>query len=150
MCTIYLEDLSEGQIRDLGSTTARKEEMLAFAHRYDPQPIHTDEAAAADSIYGELIGSGWYTAGLCMRLLVDEFLEDAASMGSPGLEELRWTAPVRPGDTIHAENEILSTRRSESRKDRGYARNEVRGYNGDGELVITWTAENIFLSRDHA
>lgn len=148
MTTIHFEDLTEGAVRDLGHAEADREEMLAFARRYDPQPIHTDETAAEDSIYGELIASGWYTAGLCMRLLVDGFFADAASMGSPGLEELRWTAPVRPGDTIHAENEIIETRPSESRSDRGYARNELRGYDDDGDLVIEWTARNIFLRRE--
>lgn len=145
MSTTYFEDLTEGEVTDLGSAEVDREEMIAFARRYDPQPIHTDETAPETAVYGGVIASGWYTAGLCMRLFVDGLLKDAASAGSFGLDELRWTAPVRAGDTIHAENEILETWPSESRADRGYVSNELRGFNGEGEPVISWTATNIFL-----
>lgn len=147
MSEIYFEDLDEGEHRELGSHTVPKDEMMQFARRYDPQPIHVDEAAARESIFGGIIASGWYTAGVCMRLLVEGFLNDAASMGARGLEELNWPAPVRPGDTLTVENEIVETWPSESRDDRGYARNRTTAYNQDGEEVLRWIAVNIFARR---
>lgn len=147
MSDIYFEDLNEGEIRELGSYTVRRDEMIEFAQQYDPQQIHTDEASAQESIFGGIIASGWYTAGICMQLLVEGFLNNTASMGAQGLEELSWPTPVRPGDTITIENEILETRPSESRDDRGYVRNQTRGYNQDGEKVISWTATNIIARR---
>lgn len=139
----YFEDLQEGEIRELGEYTIPRDEMIRFARRYDPQPIHTDETVAEDSIFDGLIASGWYTASICMRLLAEEFLNDAASMGALGLETLDWSTPVRAGDTIAVENEILETTRSESRADRGYVRNETRGYDQEGNEVIRWVAINI-------
>jgi acyl dehydratase len=147
MPDIYFEDLEEGECRELGSYTIPKDEMMQFATRYDPQPIHTDEAAASESIFGGVIASGWYTAGICMRLLVEEFLNDAASMGAHGLEELKWPTPVHAGDTLTVENKIMDTRASESRNDRGYARNLTTGYNQNDDEVIRWIAVNIFARR---
>lgn len=144
MVTLYYEDIEVGEVRDLGAYRVSNDECTAFAKRYDPQPIHIDEAAARDSIYGEIIASGWYTASVCMRLLVDGFLNDAASMGAFGLDELRWSTPVRAGDTISAHNEITDKRPSDSRDDRGYVQNEVTAYNQDGEEVVFWHATNIF------
>jgi len=147
MSTIYLEDVEAGETRELGTFTLSEEEIVAFAEQYDPQPIHVDPAAAADSIYGGVIASGWHTGASCMRLLVDGFLADAASMGALGAEELRWPNPTRPGDTISVRNEILEVRPSESRDDRGYVRNRTVGENRDGEVVIEWTATNVLARR---
>lgn len=141
MPEIYFEDLSEGTLGELGSYTVRRDEMVQFARQYDPQPIHTDDASAS------IIASGWYTAGICMRLLVKEFLNDTASMGARGLETLSWPRPVRPGDTLTVENEILETRPSERRNDRGYIRNRTRGYNQDGDEAVSWTATNVIARR---
>ena len=146
MANLYFEDLEEGQRRELGSYTVPEDEMMEFARRYDPQPIHVDEEAAQDSIFGGVIASGWYTASVCMRLLADEFLNEAASMGALGLDKLRWQNPVRAGDTLTVSNEILETRPSESRDDRGYVRNKTVAYNQDGEEVLVWVATNIFAS----
>lgn len=146
MADLYFDDIEEGHRRELGSYTVPREEMMEFARRYDPQPIHVDEEAASESIFGGVIASGWYTASVCMRLLVDEFLGEAASMGSLGLDELRWQTPVRAGDTLTVSNEILETRRSESRDDRGYVRNKTIAHNQDGEEVLVWVATNIFAT----
>jgi acyl dehydratase len=107
--TIHLDDLQRGMVFDLGSVTVSREEILDFARRYDPQPIHVDEAAARVSIYGGLISSGWLTVSLCMRRIVDGFLGRAASLGSPGCDEVRWLKPVRPGDTLTYRAEILES-----------------------------------------
>lgn len=147
MATLYYEDIEMGEVRELGTYSVTKDELTAFAQRYDPQPIHVDEAAAQESMYGGVIASGWYTASVCMRLLVDELLKDAASMGSFGLDELRWTTPVRAGDTISAHNEITEKRESESRDDRGYVQNELTAHNQEGEEVVFWRATNIFAKR---
>ena len=144
MARLYYEDIETGEVRDLGSHQVSKTEMRTFAERYDPQPIHIDESVAAESIYGGIIASGWYTASVCMRLLVDGFLLETASMGSFGLEELRWSTPVRPCDQIRVSNRIIEKRTSSSRDDRGYVKNELVGENQDEEEVIRWTATNIF------
>ncbi|ARS89537.1 MaoC family dehydratase [Natrarchaeobaculum aegyptiacum] len=148
MATIYFEDVEEGTVRDLGSYTVPEDEMRAFSERYDPQPIHVDEAAAAETPFGDVIASGWYTASVCMRLFVDGFLAQSDSIGSPGLEELSWSAPVYAGDTLTVENEILSAEPSTTREDRGYVRNETRAYNQDDELVLSWIGTNILLCRN--
>lgn len=147
MAILYYEDIDVGEVRDLGSHRVPKDELTAFAEQYDPQPIHTDEAAARDSIYGGLIASGWYTASVCMRLLVDGFLNETAGMGSFGLDELRWPTPVRAGDTITAYNRITDKRTSDSRNDRGYVENELTAHNQDDETVVFWRATNIFERR---
>jgi acyl dehydratase len=143
MAALYFDDIDEGEVRDLGEYEVPREEMIEFARRYDPQPIHVDEAVARDSMFGGVIASGWYTASVCMRLLVDNFLNETASMGAVGLDELTWATPVRPGDTLSVENEVIDTRPSDSRDDRGYVRNRTSGYNQDGDEVISWVGVNI-------
>lgn len=147
MPSLYYEDFEEGQVRDLGTFTLTRDEIVEFAEQFDPQPIHVDEAAAEASVFGGLIASGWHTASACMRLIVESILADAASMGALGVDELRWKAPVRPGDTIEVRNEVLETRDSESRDDRGYVRNETVGVNKDGEVVISMVGVNIIGKR---
>jgi len=102
----YFEDLSEGDTASAGSRTVTAEEIVAFAERYDPQPFHVDEEAAAQSPFGGLVASGWHTAALTMRLLVDGVLSETASQGALGVDELRWHRPVRPGDELAVETEI--------------------------------------------
>ena len=146
MATLYFEDIEEGAVRELGSFSLSPDEIVDFAERYDPQPFHTDPEAAGESIYGGLIASGWHTACRCMRLLVEGFLGSAESMGATGLEELSWHAPVRPDQAIHVTNEILTTRASGSRGDRGYVTNRTVGRTDDGEPVISMVA-NIIIGR---
>ena len=141
------EEIEEGAVHDVGSFEATEAEMLAFAERYDPQPIHVDPEAAAESIFGGLIASGWYTASGCMRLLVDGFFNDTVSMGAFGMDELRWRTPVRPGDTVGVELEVVEKTASESRDDRGYVDVDVRATNQDDEEVVRWSATNIIGRR---
>ena len=138
------DDIESGECHYLGSFEATEAEMLRFAERYDPASYHVDPDAAEDSIYGGLIASGWYTASACMELVADEFLSNTRNMGSFGLDELRWPTPVRPGDTISVQIEIVDLTPSTCRSDRGYVVIEVTGTNQDGETVIFWRATNIF------
>ncbi|MFC6874230.1 MaoC family dehydratase [Halobellus marinus] len=144
----YFEDIDDGETHELGSYTADKAELLSFARRYDPQPIHVDPAAAEQTMYGGLIASGWHTAGSCMALLYEGFLSKTATLGSFGLEELRWPTPVRPDDTVTATVEVVETTASESRDDRGYVTNDVTAENQNGETVLYWRSTNIFLTRE--
>lgn len=145
--TLYFEDFEPGTTRQLGSFSLSEEEIIEFAEQYDPQPFHVDPAAARESVFGGLVASGWQTAGMCMRLLVEGMVGDAASMGAIGLDELTWSAPVRPGDSIYVENEILAVRPSSSRDDRGYVRSRTVGRRG-GEPVISWVGVNIIGRRE--
>lgn len=144
--TLYLEDFDAGTVRQLGDFSLTEADIVAFAEQYDPQGIHVDPAAAADGPFGGLIASGWQTAGECMRLVVEGMLGHADSMGAIGLEELSWPAPVRPGDTVSVENEILEVRPSGTRDDRGYVRNRTVG-TVDGEPVISWIGVNVIGRR---
>jgi acyl dehydratase len=143
----YFDDLRVGQVIELGSCSVDRDEVLEFAHRYDPQPFHIDEAAARDSIFGGLIASGWHTGAMVMRLMVDGFLSRSASMGSPGIDELRWLKPVRPGDTLSARIVVLEVKPSTSKPDRGVARNRWEVTNQDGELVMTMNGMGLFGKR---
>lgn len=144
---LYLEDFEPGQVIDLGKVTMTKEEIIAFATRYDPQPFHVDEAAARKSIYGGLIASGWHTGSAFMRLLYDGLLSRAASMGSPGMDEMRWLKPVRPGDTLSACGVIHDVRPSRSKPDRGVLHVTYEIYNQHGEQVMTMTGYGMFARR---
>jgi acyl dehydratase len=142
----YWEDIKEGEVFELGSRTMDKERMIAFAREFDPQPFHTDEKAAEASVWGGLIASGWLTGSTLMRLLYDGFLKDSASLGSPGIDELRWLKPVRPGDTLTARLTVIEATASRSRPDRGIVRTRMELMNQDGETVMTITGVN-FISR---
>jgi acyl dehydratase len=137
MADIYFEDLAAGQEYDLGSRTVDRAAIVEFASEFDPQPFHTDEDAAQQSIYGGLIASGWQTCGVYMRLLYDGVLHRVASMGSPGVDELRWLGPVRPGDTLSATLRIEAVRASTSKPDRGIVTTVGEMRNQDGDLVLT-------------
>ncbi len=146
--TIYFEDFEPGQVIEFdGSTTLSKDEIIAFAREWDPQPFHIDEAAAEKSIYGGVIASGWHTGAVTMRLIVDGVLGKAASLGSPGLDEMRWLKPVRPGDTIRARAVVHEVRPSRSKPDRGTVRVTWETYNQDGEKVMTMTGIQMFARR---
>jgi acyl dehydratase len=119
---LAFDDFAPGRVFELGSTVVDRDEMVAFAHRFDPQPFHVDEQAAAASVFGGLAASGWFTAGLWMRAYVDAVLVRADGLGSPGGEELSWPAPVFAGDELRATMEVLEARRSRSRPDVGLVR----------------------------
>jgi acyl dehydratase len=133
----YFEDFRPGDVIELGSRTISKERILAFAREFDPQPFHTDEEAAKRSIYGGLLASGWHTGSLLMRILYDGLLKDTASLGSPGIDELRWLEPVRPGDTLAARMTILEAIPSRSKPDRGLIRSLMEMRNQHGRVVLT-------------
>ena len=146
---LYLEDFETGTVKAAGSVTLSEAEILEFATRYDPQPFHVDPKAAGASIYGGLIASGWQTIAVTMRLLVDNVFNDAASMGSPGVDEIRWHRPVRPGDTLFPRVTVLETRGSRSRPDRGVLRFRVDVDNQDGEPTMNMVGASIVGRRPH-
>jgi acyl dehydratase len=143
----YFEDFEPGQVVDLGSHPVSEEEILAFAHQWDPQPFHVDPEAAKASVFGGLIASGWHTGAMWMRLYVDTLLDGVASMGSPGIEELRWLAPVRPGDTLQGRLTVLETTPSERRPDRGTIRIRGEMVNQDGVTVLSMVSRGHFGRR---
>jgi acyl dehydratase len=145
--TLYFEDFPPGDVRESPPYTVTREEMVAFARQYDPQPFHTDEAAAARSIYGGLLGSGWLTTAIFMRLVWETFLKDAASLGSPGVDEIRWLKPVRPGDTLRARFTVVEAVPSRSEPDRGVIRSLNEVLNQHGEIVMTVRGLGLFARR---
>ncbi len=136
-------DFRAGRVFDLGSILVDRDEMVAFARRFDPQPFHVDERAAAASIFGGLAASGWFTAGLWMRAYVDRVLSRATSLGSPGGEELSWPAPVFAGDELRAAMEVLAARPSRSRPELGLVRLRATLHRDD-VLVYSSTFTGMF------
>jgi acyl dehydratase len=141
------EDYIVGAEQEFGSIVVEEAEVISFARRFDPQPFHTDPAAAKESIYGGLIASGWHTASLMMRLFVDHYLASSSSLGSPGVDELRWLKPVRPGDTLSLRATVLEATRSRSKPDRGLVRTLVEVLNQDREVVMSLKAMNLIRCR---
>jgi acyl dehydratase len=146
---LYFEDFELGQVLELGSRTVSEEEIVAFAREWDPQPFHLDPVAARSSAFGGLIASGWHTGAMWMRLYVDTLLGPGA-MGSPGIEELRWLAPVRPGDTLHGRLTVLETTPSERRPNRGTVRIRGEMVNQEGVTVLSMVSRGHFARRDGA
>ena len=143
----YWDDMKAGEVVELGSHTMDKERMLSFAREFDPQPFHTDEKAAEASIWGGLIASGWHTGSTLMRLFYDGFLKDTASLGSPGIDELRWLKPVYPGDTLRCETEVLEKRASQSRPEMGSFRSKMTVLNQNDVPVMTFTSIGLIRTR---
>jgi acyl dehydratase len=143
----YFEDFEAGQVVELGSRTVSEQEIVEFGRRWDPQPFHVDPEAAATSTFGGLIASGWHTGAMWMRLYVDSLLGSAASMGSTGIEELRWLAPVRPGDTLTGRLTVLETVPSARRPDRGTVRIRGEMENQDGVTVMSMVSRGHFGRR---
>jgi acyl dehydratase len=143
----YWEDFAIGDSTDFGPVTVSEEEIVEFATRFDPQPFHVDAEAAAQTPFGGLIASGWHTTALFMGMFVRSVLLDSASLGSPGVEEIRWTAPVRPGDTLAGRTTITDVQPSAKNPKRGtvFTTNEV--FNQDGVLVLTMKARGFFARR---
>ena len=142
----YLEDFAVGQTFRSGSVTVNAAEIKAFAAQFDPQPFHLDEKAAASTFFGGLVASGWHTAALTMRLIVDSELKIAGGSIGAGAEELRWPRPVRPGDTLHAVSEVLDVRPSKSRPDQGIIKMRTQTFNQDDQLVMNFVA-NMLVPR---
>lgn len=134
MAELAFEDFTPGRVFDLGTTVVDREEMLAFARRFDPQPFHVDEAAGTESIFGALAASGWFTTGLWMRAYADGVLLRSTSLGSPGGEELAWPAPVFAGDKLQSSLEVVEARRSRSRPTMGLVKLQGRMARGADEV----------------
>ncbi len=133
----YFEEVVVGEVRETASRTLTAEEIIKFARAFDPQPFHIDEAAARKSIYGGLIASGWHTASIMMRLMVDNVVSQTAGTGSPGFDDLRWLKPVRPGDTIRVRSTCIDKTPSKSRPDIGSCRYRTEVLNQHDEIVMT-------------
>lgn len=142
------EDFTVGRVFTLGTYATSAEDIVDFARKYDPQPFHVDDAAGRESIYGSLIGSGWQTTAIAMRLVCDAIILDSTSMGSPGVDEIRWLRPVRPGDVLSGEFEVLDVRRSKSKPDRGVVVSAWRIRNQHGDVVMTTRGMGLFGCRD--
>ena len=145
--TYYFDDLAVGSVVDLGSKTVTEEEIVRFAREFDPQPFHIDPEAARHTMFGGLIASGWHTCSIAMRLLVDGLLANSSSLGSPGIEQIRWTRPVRPGDTLHATVAVLEFRMSQSKPDRGTVKMRTEVTNQHGEQVMWMESFGMFGRR---
>jgi acyl dehydratase len=141
----YFEDYAPGVTFDCGSIDVDESSIIAFAKDYDPQPFHVDPAN--DGPFGGLIASGWHTAALVMRLLVDNYLSTASSLGAAGVDELRWPYPVRPGDTLRVRATVAEARRSQSKPDRGVVRTLIEALNQDDVTVLRLTAINFMRVR---
>jgi len=146
MPDLFFEDFAPGQVWELGSRNVSAEEIVAFAREWDPQPFHVDPEAAKDSVFGGLIASGWHTGSIWMRGYVDTML-GPSSQGSPGIEELRWLAPVRPGDTLSSRLTVLETTPSERNAARGTVRIRGEVENQDGVVVMSMVSRGHFARR---
>jgi acyl dehydratase len=146
----YFDDYVPGTTHDCGSVSVSQAEIISFAVQFDPQPFHVDPEAAARGPFGGLIASGWHTAALVMRQLVDHYLPAEASLGSPGMDEIRWLDPVRPGDTLRVRATVAEARRSQSRPDRGIMKTVIEAVNQDGRTVMRATGANFLRVRPDA
>lgn len=143
----YFEDLSVGDTDEFGSYEVSEDEIVEFAEQYDPQSFHVDPEAAAESMFGELVASGWHTAAMTMRMLVDNVLGDEGALGAVGVDELRWPNPVRPGDTLHVETEVLEKER-DYRPGVGLVRSRVNTVRQDGEVVQSLVSRALYRQRE--
>jgi acyl dehydratase len=141
---LSFEDMEVGTSTEIGKHTFTREEIVEFAQKFDPQPFHLDEAAAAESPFRGLVASGWHTCSVMMGMLVRNALAGSTSMGSPGIDEIRWLKPVRVGDTITMMNVVVDKRVSESKPDRGIVSTRWEGINQHGETVITVRSKGMF------
>ena len=146
----YFEDYLVGSVHEFGSIAVKQDEVIALAKRFDPQVFHTDPESAKKTIFNGLIASGWHTAGLMMRLFADHFLSKVASLGSPGVDELRWNKPVRPGDELSVRVSVLEARRSRSKPDRGIVHSLIEVMNQNRDVVMSMKAVNIFFCRQRS
>lgn len=143
----FFEDIDIGQVRETAGRRITKQEMIAFATEFDPQPFHVDEDAGQQSIFGGLIASGWHTAAIMMRLIVDHFVRQSAGLGSPGFNELRWLKPVRPDDTLRVRSTCIDKTPSRSRPDIGSMRYRTEVLNQHDEVVLSLISIGLIRRR---
>ena len=145
---IFYEDLRIGTVRKFGQYEVSREEVIDFAAKYDPQPFHLDDAAAAETHFGRLSASGWHTCSMAMRMMVDDMADNpSAGLGSPGIDQLRWKKPVFPGDTLRCETELMEKRRSASRPEMGIFKSRVRTFNQNDEIVLEMVSNALIRTR---
>jgi acyl dehydratase len=144
---IWWEDFKLGESAEMGRHTFSEEEILAFGRRYDPQSFHTDPVAAKGSVFGGVIASGWLTCAVAMRLMVENYVGKTASLGSPGVDNIRWLKPVRPGDTLTYVRTVTQTRASATRKGVGLVKHRYEAVNQEGETVLTMEGWGMFGRR---
>jgi len=145
----YLEDYAEGAIHEFGPVTITEDQIVQFGKTFDPQLFHTDPIGAKKTVYGSLIASGWHTCSLFMRLFVEHYLPGRASLGSPGVDELRWLKPVRPGDELTLRITVHQVKPSRSKPDRGVLFSFCEMLNQQRDVVATMMAMNLIRYRDH-
>ncbi len=143
----YWEDFPAGQVREFGAMLVTREASLAFAREFDPQPFHLDDDAARASLFGGLSASGWHTCAMAMRMMCDAYLLESASLGSPGIDELRWLKPVFPGDTLRARLEVLEARPMASRPGVGLVRSMWLVSNQNGQAVLSMKGWGMYRRR---
>ena len=146
----YWEDFPVGNAREFGAMPVTREAILAFARQFDPQPFHLDDDAAAASLFGALSASGWHTCAMSMRMMCDEYLLESSSLGSPGIDSLRWTRPVHPGDTLSVRLTTLETRPMASRRSVGLVLSKWEVLNQRREVVLTMQGWGMFGRREAA
>ena len=146
---IHYEDIEIGQRQSFGRYEVTREEVVDFASKYDPQPFHLDDDAAAQTYFGRLSASGWHTCAMTMRMLVENMsVVEQAGLGSPGVDNLRWIKPVYPGDTLRCETEVIEKRRSKSRRDMGLFKSRCRTFNQNDEMVLEMVSNGLIRVRD--
>ena len=143
----FWEDFVVGHVREFGGLTVQRDDIVDFASHYDPQPFHLDEAAARKTPFGGLVASGWHTGALAMRMMCDGYLHEAASLGSPGVDKLRWAAPVRPGDTLRLRLTVLAARPMKSKPDIGLVESRWEVFNQSDQQVLEMTGWGMFRRR---
>lgn len=143
----YWEDFPVGKVTEFGGIMLTQEDIVRFAKEFDPQPFHVDEDAAKQSMFGGVIASGWHTCALAMRMMCDAYLLESASLGSPGVENIRWLKPVRPGDTLRVRSVVLEARPLESKPHIGLVRNRWEVLNQNGEEVMQMEGFGMFKRR---
>ena len=148
--TYFWEDMAVGQVRDLGTISPSREDIIAFARQFDPQPFHLDDAAGEASVFGGLCASGWHTCSMAMRLMVTNFLQQTSSLGSPGLESIQWKKPVYPNDTLRLQTTVLETKPMGRRPDVGMTRNLWEMFNQHGDKVLHMEGWGMFRRRHPA
>lgn len=145
---LYFEDFEPGHTAEYGPRLVTREEIIAFAAQYDPQPMHLDEAAGQKSLLGGLGASGWHGCGIMMRMICDGFMLNSASMGAGGVEEVNWLRPIRPGDSLTLRLTVLDARTSKSRPELGIVRIRYEMMNAHGECVMTMVTPAMFGRRN--
>lgn len=146
----WFEDYTQGEIFEFGDHLVTEDEIVEFARRYDPQPFHVDAVAAAQSNFGGLVASGWMTAAVAMRMMCDHWITPQSALGSPGVDQLRWLRPVRPGDRLRMRVTVLEMRRSRSKPDRGSIVLRQETINQAGEVVMSQQGRALIRCRTAA